>query len=64
MGDTADQPQQAEQPLGVLVLADCAKQHRGKWNMDLLQSHAYNEGLMLEGMRVQFAAILAYDLPE
>lgn len=41
----------AAQPGDVLALqlAGCAKFHRGKWDMELLQTHAQNKGLMTEG---------------
>jgi hypothetical protein len=37
------------QPADLMELAGCAKFHRGKWDMELLQAHAQNKSLMTEG---------------
>lgn len=46
------QAEDAEQSETTLVLAQCAKFHRGKWDMVLLQVHSQNAHLMAEGMLV------------
>jgi hypothetical protein len=48
--DTDDATAEAAAQLSdVLVLAGCAKFHKGRWDMELLQTHAQNKNLMTEG---------------